>query len=106
MERKRSKEFENAKRKMTILKGFYIHLLVFIGVNILLWFMQANWDGGTPDFRYWLRLNSTYFWGAGIFAHGVYTFYTVKLNGKLFKSWEEKKIKEIMEKEDERLRKL
>jgi len=101
MERKRSKEYETAKKKVAMLKGFYIHLIVFIGVNLFLAIMRSRfWEGGTIEFRNWMTYNTVWFWGLGVLIHGAFTFYTVKLNGVLFKDWEDKKIEEIMKKED------
>lgn len=101
MERKRSKEYETAKRKVACLKGFYIHLIVYLSVNTFLLIMRSNfWNGGSIELSNWTTYNTVWFWGLGLLIHGAHTFYTVKMNGMLFKNWEEKKIKEIMEKED------
>jgi hypothetical protein len=104
MERKRSKEYEAAKNKVALLKGFYIHSIVFVGVNLFLMIMRSNfWEGGTIEFRNWMTYNTVWFWGLGLLIHGAYTFYVVRMNGVVFRNWEERKIQEIMDKEDENI---
>jgi len=66
-------------------------LLTYIGVNILLIIINLVTSPGTL----WFYL-ITVFWGIGIVLHASKVFI---LKGKFFgKEWEEKKIKEMMEK--------
>jgi len=68
-------------------------LLTYAGVNILLIIINLVTSPGRLWF-YWV----TIFWGIGIFLHASKVFI---LKDKFFgKEWEEKKIKEMMEKEN------
>jgi len=47
-----------------------------------------------PD---WTYFTTPFFWGIGLAFHGLYVF---QFQSKWFKNWEEKKIKEYMDKDD------
>ena len=72
------------------LKGFYIHLSVYILVNIMLFIINLLSDAGNWWFLYPLGG-----WGIGVLVHGITTF----AYGNFGADWEEKKIKEYMEKD-------
>ena len=85
--------YEEAKRRVKELKDFYRNLMTYIAVNILLIVINLI----TNPHRLWFFW-VTIFWGIAIVLHGVKVFI---LKGKfLGQEWEEKKIKEIMEKEN------
>ncbi|MBI5680001.1 MAG: 2TM domain-containing protein [Methanobacterium sp.] len=84
-------KYERAKKKVGEIKGFYCHLISFIVVNVFLAVLNFF---TTPGF--WWFLFVTFFWGIGLFVHGLSVFMT---HGIFSKEWEEKKIKEYMEKE-------
>ena len=84
-------KYKKAKERVAEIKGFYIHLIVYAAVNIfmILYNLLAN-----PGY-YWF-VWPLIGWGIGISVHALSVF----LKGRLFgRGWEEKKIKEIMEKE-------
>ena len=84
-------KYQRAKKQVEALKGFYIHLGVYILVNLFLFLLNII---TAPDhlWFFWPLLG----WGIAIVAHG----FNVLGSGRLFGAeWEEKKIKEIMEKE-------
>lgn len=95
------KKLERAKKQVAELKGFYIHLAVYIAVNLFITttkiienmgkgesFVEAFWDFGS--FAVWL------FWGIGLFFHGLKVFsYSPFFN----KEWEERQIRKHMDKE-------
>jgi len=86
-------KYEEAKKRVKELKGFYRNLITYVAVNILLIVINLI---TSPDnlWFYWV----TIFWGIGIVLHTSKVFI---LKGKfLGKEWEEKKIKKIMEKEN------
>ena len=92
-----------AKKRVKAIKGFYIHLIVYILVNIFIsgiiifGLMQSGYNFIETLFNF--GVYSTWvFWGIGMFFHwlGVFGFKTFALG----KDWEEKKIKELMEKEE------
>jgi hypothetical protein len=83
-----------AKKKVENIKGFYGNLTSFIGVNIVLIFINLY---TTPNhlWFYWPLI----WWGVGVVFHGLKVFEVFPVLGK---GWEEKKIKEIMDKEKEK----
>lgn len=91
-----------AQRRVKDIKGFYIHLVVYILVNLVLLFMNIE---NERFFDSLLNLSNYYtalFWGIGLAAHWASVFGP---NFILGKKWEEKKIKELMEQEMEEKRK-
>jgi pilus assembly protein TadC len=86
-------KYERAKARVKEIKGFYRNLLTYAGVNILLIIINLVTNPGNLWF-YWV----TIFWGIGIAIHASKVF--VLKDRFLGKEWEEKKIKEMMEKED------
>ena len=87
-------KYEKAKKRVKELKGFYSNLISYASVNVILIIINLVTSPGSLWF-YWV----TIFWGIGILIHAVKIFV---LKGKfLGEEWEERKIKEIMEKERE-----
>jgi uncharacterized integral membrane protein len=87
-----------AEKKVKRLKGFYTHLIIYICVNILIVFININ--DLAPGESYFKIENffTAFFWGIGILVHGLSVFGHLLFFGK---NWEERKIKELMEKEKE-----
>ncbi|MBA7709967.1 hypothetical protein ES703_118894 [subsurface metagenome] len=86
--------YEKARKLVEEIKGFYVHLLVYITVNAGLFLINLVSSPGDWWF-YWPLLG----WGIGLLAHGVAVF---GLRGFLGSEWEERKIRQIMEKEEGR----
>ena len=85
-------KYENAKKRVKELRDFYRNLLTYVGVNVVLIIINLVTSPGTLWF-YWV----TVFWGLAILLHASKVFI---LKGKfLGKEWEDRKIKELMEKE-------
>jgi hypothetical protein len=85
-------KYQAAKSRVKELKDFYRNLLTYAGVNILLIIINLVTSPGSLWF-YWV----TIFWGIGIVVHASKVF--ILKDKFLGKEWEEKKIKEMMEKE-------
>lgn len=83
-----------ARRQVRRLKGFYIHLTVYVLVNALLLLTNLVFSPGVWWF-YWPLLG----WGTGVAAHAVSVF---GLSGSPGKAWEERKIKELLDKQKAR----
>ena len=84
-----------------MLKGFYNHLAVYIFVNTVIILISANvFSSKEVNFAYWGNYVSTFFWGFGLVAHGLYVFYVLNIENNIFKRWEEKKIKQFLEEDD------
>jgi len=93
----REQRYEIALKRVKRIKGFYVHLLVYILVNFFIIAGNSmNNSNNDPLFWSWQTFSTALFWGIGLAAHGLSVF------GKnlLFSSnWEEKKIKEFMDKD-------
>jgi len=88
---KEDERYEKAKKRVEEIKSFYTHLFVYIVVNLGLFLLDVLTSPGKLWF-YWVLIG----WGIGLAIHGLNVFGAQKLLGE---DWEEKKIKEIMEKE-------
>ena len=107
METETYKKYDRAKKRVKEIKGFYTHVRIFAFINILVFvarfFVLPRLEFIPDDegFVNWLNWN-TYlmplFWGLGLGIHAICVF------GKRFKpfqDWEERKIEEILRKENE-----
>ncbi len=86
------KRYKMAKKRVESLKGFYIHFaiyLLFVPV-----FIYLNYISGT-SFPW--ALFPIVGWGIGVAGHAAETF---NYNPFFGKNWEERKIRELMDKED------
>ena len=94
-------KYERAKKKVKEIKGFYTHLTVYLVVNTMILLLRLNFfkDGfaniSIPD---WSYFTTPFFWGIGLTFHGLYTF---QHKFSFFKRWEERKIKEYMDRDNE-----
>ncbi|MFD9624950.1 2TM domain-containing protein [Peribacillus muralis] len=84
-------KYLRAKKRVENLKAFYIHLAVYLLVNVMLFVLNAVTDPGNWWFLYPLGG-----WGIGISVHGITTF----AHGTFTSAWEARKIKEYMEKDN------
>ncbi|RDW17584.1 histidine kinase [Oceanobacillus arenosus] len=83
-------KYLRAKKRVEDLKGFYQHLLSYILVNIMLFIINM-----VTDPSYWWFIYPLMGWGIGLIAHA----FSVYFDGFMGADWEEKKIKEYMEKD-------
>ena len=84
-------ELLKAKKRVKKVKGFYVHLIVYICVNsffIIITLLQNNGN-------YWF-LFPLIGWGIGLFADAANTFNFIPF---LNKDWENRKIKQYMDEE-------
>tara|TARA_R110000796_G_scaffold35017_3_gene90111 strand:+ start:80793 stop:81122 length:330 start_codon:yes stop_codon:yes gene_type:complete len=103
METNSADKKERAKRRVAELKGFYVHLTVYIIVNtcISIFIIGSSMsNGGTFIDSFWDFGNfaTPIFWGIGLFFHGMKVF---SFNPFFGKDWEERQIQKYME-EDKR----
>ncbi|HQZ25435.1 MAG TPA: 2TM domain-containing protein [Flavobacterium sp.] len=82
-----------AKKRVEEIKGFYGNLIAYIAVNIGLMVINLL---TSPEYLwfFWPMLG----WGIGVLFHGMKVFNYMPFFGK---EWEEKKIKEFMDKEEQ-----
>jgi hypothetical protein len=86
--------YRRAKQRVELLRGFYGHALVFVLVNMGL---AAYNVAMSPD-RLWF-IYALAGWGIGLIAHGAYVVGSGRFLGA---AWEERKIREEMEREQRR----
>jgi hypothetical protein len=88
--------YDNALKRVKKIKGFYTHLIVYIVINIMI--IVLNTQDLKPDESYfqWGNFATAIFWGIGLAAHGLSVFVPPLFLGR---DWEERKIKELMEKQ-------
>ena len=85
-------KYLEAQKRVKRLKGFYIHALVYVVVNLFI-IAQNVQNGAALSDRdnYWTAL----FWGVGLLGHAISVYLPNMIMGK---DWEEKKIRELMDK--------
>ena len=91
-----SLEYRSALKKVKALKGFYGHLAVYLVINILLLYVYTREDGFIEGLQDPANYLTAFFWGIGLLAHAASVFLPNLIFGR---DWEERKIKELMEKE-------
>jgi len=89
-------KYENAFKRVKKIKGFYSHLLVYIVINIMILIVNVQSLDKGESYLSLKNFSTALFWGIGIAAHGLSVFGP---NIVLGQNWEQKKIKELMEKE-------
>jgi hypothetical protein len=88
--------YEIAYKRVKKIKGFYIHALVFVLVNLFILISIYNRSVfGNQVFLRWETFSTAFFWGIGLLAHGLSVFGRDLFFGQ---NWEERKILELMEK--------
>jgi 2TM domain len=85
-------KYKRARRRVKEIKGFYSHLIIYLVVNIFLAILNFIIS---PDhlWFYWVAFG----WGIGVIMNAVSVF---GLGGIFGHEWEEKKIKEMMDKDN------
>ena len=83
--------YEKAKKRVEVKMGFYIHLAVYVGVNILLIVINV---AASPQYLWfkWPLLG----WGIGLFFHGMSIFV---FSGRKFNGIKENMIQEEMKRQ-------
>lgn len=88
-------KYEEAKKRVKRIKGFYSHFTVYIFGNLLIVFINyQNLKPGESYFQ-WHNFYTAIFWGIALLAHGLSVFLP---NFILGSDWEERKIRELMDK--------
>jgi len=88
--------YREAEKRMKKIKGFYIHAMVFFFVNVFIIASKAIDPDPGEVFWEWDLLSLPFVWGIGLAVHGFSIFMPAFILGR---DWEEKKIKELMDKE-------
>ncbi len=85
-------KYLEAQKRVKRLKGFYIHGVVYLLVNLFI--IAQNVQSGSKLSNidnYWTAI----FWGVGLLGHAISVFLPNIIMGR---DWEEKKIRELMDK--------
>jgi hypothetical protein len=80
--------YRRARRRVRF-RAFYLHLAIFVAVNILLHLINFV-ASPTVYWAFWPLFG----WGIGVLAHGLATYRWMPFVGK---EWEERKIRELMD---------
>jgi len=88
------KHYQRAKERVQEIKAFYSHIFIYLIVNLGLFVLNFIVSRGNWWF-YWPLLG----WGVGLIAHAFSVF---GLGGVFGHQWEEKKIKDMMNKMEEK----
>ncbi|MFH6971669.1 2TM domain-containing protein [Flavobacterium petrolei] len=89
-------QYQQALVRVKKIKGFYTHLVVYVVVNLMIIILNIqDLDNGESYFQ-WRNFTTLFFWGIGLISHALSTFMPNFIFGK---NWEDKKIKEFMEKD-------
>jgi 2TM domain len=89
---KEEERYYQAKKRVEEIKGFYGHLASFVLVNLFLFVLNIM-TSPTELWFFWPLLG----WGIGLFFHAMKVFNCMPFFSK---NWEERKIKEFMDKEE------
>jgi hypothetical protein len=90
--------YERAKKRIQAISGFYKHLAAYILVNAFLILIKI-FNGGTEDFFTFGTFSTAFYWGIGLAFHALGVFYNHVFFGR---NWEERKIRELMDKDKHR----
>lgn len=88
--------FIRAKKKVKAIKGFYVHLIVYLLVNAFILLSRAMSGGDWEVFWEWQSYSTALFWGIGLAFHAFGVFGMDIILGR---DWEDRKIKEMMDKD-------
>ena len=88
--------YDRAKKRVKKITGFYSHALVYMVINLIVVVINIQQLDAGESYFHWKNFVTLFFWGIGLFAHGLSVFLPYAILGK---DWEERKIKEFMEKE-------
>ncbi len=100
--KKSSMSYQIAAKKARQIKGFYVHLFLFLLVNITWFVVMAFFDllHTYSLYGFWGmgygHVSMAVFWGLGLLLHGVLVFGG---SWPLSKKWEQRKVQEIMDKD-------
>lgn len=93
MEEFNREKYKRAKKKVDEIKGFYVHLVVYILVNA---FILGNIFYHVDNFWEWPHFITLFGWGIGLAFHAAKVF---GYNPFLGKNWEKRMIDKYMEEE-------
>lgn len=87
-------KYREAAKRVKRIKSFYTHLVVYVVINIVIF--VVNVQSSSESIWHWKNFTTAFFWGIGLASHAISVFLPGAILGS---NWEEKKIKQLMEKE-------
>ncbi|UCD60900.1 MAG: 2TM domain-containing protein [Flavobacteriaceae bacterium] len=97
MEAENQNKLERAKKRVEEIKGFYIHLAVYVVINsFILVNIYIRTMGEGETFWKFSSFFTLLFWGIGLAFHWAHVFNFNPLFGK---KWEERQIQKYIEKD-------
>ncbi|MDV6168058.1 2TM domain-containing protein [Flavobacterium sp. DG1-102-2] len=87
---------QKARKKVKEIKGFYMHFVIYLIVNIFFLIVHAFDLKEGENFFEWDTFMMPLGWGIGVFFHWLGAF---KPSVTIAKEWEKRKIQELMEQE-------
>lgn len=97
-----SQRYKSAQKRVKEIKGFYIHFLIYVLVNLFLILGSSRNESLLEQLTDPANYITAGFWGIGLLAHAAGVFGGGFLLGR---KWEEKKIAEYLEKEKKEMKK-
>ena len=85
--------YKAAQKRVKDIKGFYVHLVVYLFINTAIFVVTTQDEGFVNGLSDISNYTTIFFWGIGLFAHWASVFGPNFIFGK---KWEEKKIKELL----------
>ena len=101
MENQKS-SFERAQKRVKDIKAWYSHLSVYLTINgVYLLFYFGLFDRGAVSgyIPWWSPVSMLVGWGIGLMIHYIMVHKGNFIN-RSYKSWEERKIKEYLDREE------
>lgn len=92
----KSFQYQLAQKRVKKIKGFYVHMLVYLFINIAIIAVNTRGKGLIEGMQDLGNYFTAFFWGIGLFFHWWNVFDPDVFFGK---NWEERKIRELMDKE-------
>ena len=90
-----NEEYYMAYKRVKKIKGFYVHFIVYVFVNLFL-ILNRRFESNSNACFFEIQTYATaFFWGIGLLAHGMSVFSKEVFFGP---EWEAKKIKKYMDK--------
>ncbi|MBT8318971.1 MAG: 2TM domain-containing protein [Gramella sp.] len=92
--------YKAAQKRVKDIKGFFIHLVVYIFINTAIFIVITQDQGLLDGLTEFGNYSTMFFWGIGLVAHWASVFGPNFIFGK---KWEEKKIKELMDQDKKQI---
>lgn len=97
---KKEISYKAAQKRVKDIKGFYVHLIVYLFINTAILIVTTRGEGLIKGLGDISSYSTIFFWGIGLLAHWASVFGSGFIFGK---KWEERKIKELMNREKKQI---